>query len=272
MDNRPIGIFDSGLGGLSCVSVLEDVLPQESLIYFGDTARTPYGDKDVETIRHFTDQIADFLISQDVKMLVIACNTVSALCVERLRSRYPRLPIVGIIEPTVDYLTKEQRGFKPNLGIIATKATIKSGVYETLLRRAKPDSPVYSKACPLFVPVIENGFREGEVVESLIHHYLDSFLLENEISTLILGCTHYPFFKDSIHKLYPELSVINPSEIIIDEIRRILMHYEIQADCSRKGGRIFFASDLSETFLTMIKEITQNENVVAEFKTFKGGY
>lgn len=271
MDDRPIGIFDSGLGGLSCVSALGSELPGESIIYFGDTARTPYGDKDADTIQHFTDQITDFLISQDVKMLVIACNTVSALCTNRLREKHPNIPVIGIIEPTVSHLVCA-KAIRKNVGIIATKATIKSGVYETLLREKNLDSPLFSKACPLFVPLIENGFHRGVVVESVIRHYLDTFIEGNEISTLVLGCTHYPFFQESIRKLYPEVAIVNPSEIIIGEISRVLEERDIRARQNAAASQLFFASDLSETFLEMIQEITQNVNVAAQFKAFKGGY
>lgn len=268
MDNRPIGVFDSGLGGLSCVDRLSRILPEESIIYFGDTARTPYGDKDAETIRYFTSQIADFLVSKDVKMLLIACNTVSALCVDFLRERYPQLPIIGIVEPTAALLAGKT-DLKKNVGIIATKATVKSGIYESLLQKKGLTCPVFSQACPLFVPLIESGFRSGVVVDTVAHHYLDDFIGQNEIGTLILGCTHYPFMKDSIQKLYPGVSLVNPSEIGVDEAARILSERGMKADPGRSGELTFYASDLSATFLEMIREITGDENVAAKFKSFR---
>lgn len=267
MDNRPIGVFDSGLGGLSCVEALKKRLPGESIIYFGDTARTPYGDKDVDTIRHFAGQVADFLIAQDVKMLLIACNTVSALCVEQLRQRYPQLPIVSIIEPTVKYLSgREQSG---NIGIIATKATVRSGLYEKLLYQAGISCGVKSKACPLFVPLIENGFREGSVIDTVVRYYLDDFIQDNRIGTLVLGCTHYPFMKKSLEDLYPNVCFINPSEIVVDEVTRILSENDMEADTTQEGRRQFYASDLSEMFMEMIREITGDEHTAAKFKAFR---
>lgn len=268
MDNRPIGVFDSGLGGLSCVKILSQKLPQESIIYFGDTARTPYGDKDVDTIRYFTGQIADFLISKNVKMLLIACNTVSALCVDMLRERYPQISVISIIEPAVSYLAYQDEIDK-NIGIIATKATVKSGVYEKLLKERGVPNTVYSMACPLFVPLIENGFRDGVVVDAVAQHYLDDFIEEKDIGTLVLGCTHYPFMKKSLEKLYPDVNLVNPSAIVVKEAERLLHENEMGADPQREGTLTFYASDLSETFMEMIQEITDDENAAAKFKAFR---
>lgn len=271
MDNRPIGIFDSGLGGLSCVFSFMKELPNESFIYFGDTARTPYGDKDERTIQAFTNQIADFLTSQNVKMLVIACNTVSALCTEQLRQRHPDIPVVGIIEPTVRYIDENLDCVK-KLGIIATNATIKSSAYTTLIQQCMPEKKVSAKACPMFVPMIENGFHEGEVVEALIRHYMEDFIKEEGIEQLVLGCTHYPFFRSSIEKMYPQLQIINPSEIIVKEIVREMDMRDMRAYRENVSNPVFYASDLSETFVEMIQLITKSETVFPKFKKFKGDY
>lgn len=267
MNNKPIGVFDSGLGGLSCVLAMERELPQESIIYFGDTARTPYGDKDPETIRYFTCQAADFLVSQGVKMLVIACNTISALCADMLRERYPTVPVVDIITPTVSYLSKRNTPDK-HVGIIATKATTRSGIYEMLLRK-NGVSNVHAKACPLFVPMIENGLLSGDPVEAMVKHYLDDLIYEDRIDSLVLGCTHYPFIRPSIRKLYPELEIVNPSKIVTQQVSKTLLDMDMAADPEHKANDVFYASDLSETFLNLIRYICPGYDYSVKFQAFK---
>lgn len=271
MNNKPIGVFDSGLGGMSCLLPLQQALPNESILYFGDTARTPYGDKEPETIRYFTCQVADFLVSQGVKVLVIACNTISALCTEMLRQRYPHIPVVDIITPTVSQVLRDQDNIQ-NIGVIATKATIKSGMYDKLLRSGGLQGEIHSTACPLFVPLIESGFRDGVVVESVVAHYLDRFVEEKKLDSLILGCTHYPFIEPSIRKLYPELRIINPSQIITDRVRQILWERDLMAAPEHKPSHTFYASDLSETFMEMIRHASTTRDYSVEFQAFKEVY
>lgn len=271
MNNRPIGVFDSGLGGMSCLLPLQKALPNESIIYFGDTARTPYGDKEPETIRYFTCQVADFLVSQGVKILVIACNTISALCTETLRQRYPHIPVVDIITPTVSHVLQNQENTN-NIGVIATKATIKSGMYHKLLRGGGFQGEIHSTACPLFVPLIESGFRDGVVVESVVAHYLDRFVAERNLDSLILGCTHYPFIESSIRKLYPELQIINPSQIITEQVCKILREQDLAAAPDHRVSHTFYASDLSETFLDMIRHASTTRDYSVEFQAFKEVY
>ena len=271
MDNRPIGVFDSGLGGLSCVAVLTRELPGESILYFGDTARTPYGDKAPDTIRYFTFQVADFLVSKGVKMLVIACNTISALCGDALRERYPDVPVVDIIRPTAHYVNQTTSPDK-TVGIIATKATVKSGVYEQRLWQEGFQGTLCSMACPLFVPLIENGFHDGVVVEAVTKYYLDEFIHRNGVDTLILGCTHYPFIIDTIRALYGNLEIVNPSQIVAHRVAQLLQERDMAAGTEREGERTFYASDLSETFLDMIAKINRDEHCVTKFKAFKEIY
>ncbi len=259
-DTRPIGVFDSGLGGLSCIKPICKLLPNENVVYFGDTARTPYGDKARDTIIRFAIQIADFLTHQDVKMILIACNTVSALCTEILREKFPSIPIVSIIEPTVEHIA--ERRLK-NVGIIATHATVKSGVYERQLRAH--GIPSCSKACPVFVPLIENGFWEGKVIETVAHYYLDSFIETNSVENLVLGCTHYPFIQETIGELYPTVNFVNPSKIVVEEVVRVLRENDLCAPQDTVGVRRFFASDLSDGFLNMIRKVTRDETAGAEF-------
>ena len=267
MDNRPIGVFDSGLGGLNCLRELARELPQEDLIYFGDTARAPYGDKTPEEIIHFTCQTADFLVSQGVKMLVIACNTISAFCTDLLRKKYPDIIIADIITPTVSHLTSKKHD--KAIGIIATKATINSGLYEKLLLEGSINTKVYSKACPLLVPLIEGGFYEGVVAETVTKHYLDELVPGNDVGSLVLGCTHYPFMLQAIKKNFPELNIINPATIISGEVKKILTEKDMLTANEGTGKHLFFASNLSETFTDMVKAIDCNDAYDIKLKTFK---
>lgn len=253
MDNRPIGVFDSGIGGLSGVRELARELKNESIVYFGDTARTPYGDKSPETIRQYTCQITDFLVSKGVKMLVIACNTITALCTDILKERYPDIPVVGIIAPTVFYMA--QRENKNNIGIIATKATINSGLYEKLLIDGGVKTEIYSKATPLLVPIIEGGFAEGVVAQTITKHYLDEMVNENKIGSLILGCTHYPFVEEAIRTNYPELEIINPATVLAKEVKKVLNEKDMAAKESNTAEYLFCASDLSPTFTDIVSRI-----------------
>lgn len=262
MDNRPIGVFDSGLGGLSGVRELEKELKNESIVYFGDCARTPYGDKSPETIRQYTCQITDFLVSKNVKMLVIACNTITALCLDLLRERYPEIPVVGIIGPTSKYMAEREN--KHNIGIIATKATINSGLYQRLLLEGGVKTDVFAKATPLLVPIIEGGFAEGVVAETITKHYLDEMVNENKIGSLILGCTHYPFVEEAIRTNYPELEIVNPATILSKEVRKILEDRNMAADITNVPEYLFCASDLSPTFTDIVGRINPDGRYTLE--------
>lgn len=265
-DKRPIGVFDSGLGGLTAVKFMAQALPDERFVYFGDTARTPYGSKSVDTIKKFSTQIVDFLIKNDAKLIVIACNTVSATCLTFLRRKYPHVPIVGIIEPVVHYITENIPDDR-RIGVIGTRSTVNSGKYEELIHFINEKYDIRSKACPLFVPVIEEGIYDNKIRKDVVRYYLDDFVLGEGITDLILGCTHYPLLEPIIEDMYGGVNIINPSEIMAGEVGKIL---------DKKGMRsepndivnCFYASDLSEGFKAMIGDIFPNENKEIEFKTF----
>ena len=199
MDTRPIGVFDSGLGGLTAVRVLRRILPEENLIYFGDTARVPYGGRSRETLLKYARQDLRFLRSFDLKAVLIACGTVSTTSLDALRGEND-LPIVGVVEPTCRRALAVTR--KRRVGMIATLASVRSGAYEAALRRLDPDVEVSCRPCPLFVPLVENGrFRPGDVViETVAREYLAP-LLEEGIDTLVLGCTHYPLLAEVIGRI-----------------------------------------------------------------------
>lgn len=269
VDNRAIGVFDSGVGGLTCIPHLFEELPDERVIYFGDTARTPYGSKAVSTIKHFSTQIADFLVSNDVKMLVIACNTITCICIDELRERFPDIPIVGIVDPAAKKVS-EICNNKNSVGIIATKATIESGIYQELIKNYNKSINVSVLPTPMFVPLIEEGIIDGDVMETMIKHYMDDFIKEKNIDTLILGCTHYPIIKKVINKLYPWITIINPSYEITNKVKKILDEREMRAKNIEKSN-IFYASDLSGNFSNMINKILDIEepHLNIKFKSFE---
>lgn len=269
MDNRAIGVFDSGVGGLTCIPHLLAELPEERIIYFGDTARTPYGSKAMSTIKKHTNEIADFLVSQDVKMLIIACNTITCICLDDLRKRFPDIPIVGIVEPAahkVAAICDESN----NVGIIATKATISSGLYQDLIHKYNHEVNVFGKTTPMFVPLIEEGIIEDPIMDLIIKRYLDDFISENKIDTLILGCTHYPIIRRRIVNLYPQLNIVNPSFEIATTVKDILKENDMLAENNDRKN-IFYASDLSGNFSHMIKEIIEMEHTEHDikFKSFE---
>ncbi|MDO4545039.1 MAG: glutamate racemase [Bacillota bacterium] len=258
MDNRPIGFFDSGLGGLTCIPYLMKLLPDEKIIYFGDTARTPYGSKATTTIRSFSMEIADFLVKSNVKMIVIACNTVSATCLQDLQHRFPMIPILGVIDPAAKKVA-DQCSEDNRIGIIGTKVTINSQAYKTCIHGYNDRLAIYETACPAFVPLIEEGIIENDIMDLTIKYYMDGFIRDNELDTVILGCTHYPLIKKNIERIYPNLRIINPSHIVGEDIMRILKERNMLSD-GTDFENTFFASDLSENFINMIDYIFKDES------------
>ncbi len=247
MDMRPIGVFDSGLGGLTAVRSLRQILPEENLIYFGDTARVPYGGRSRETILKYARQDVRFLQSFDLKAILIACGTVTTTSLDTLQKENT-LPIVGVVEPTCRralLVTKTKK-----VGIIATLASIRSGAYEAVLRRLDPDVEVIGKPCPLFVPLVENGrFRRGDVViETVAREYLEP-LKATGIDTLILGCTHYPLLTDIIADVMgPEVTLVSAGEESAFELKRLLKADGLRAEETRQGQAEFYVSDQPEDF------------------------
>ena len=265
-DNRPIGVFDSGLGGLTAVKYMSDILPNESFIYFGDTARTPYGSKSVDTIKKFSVQIADFLVESGVKAIVIACNTVSATCMELLKDRHPGIPIVGMIAPAARYIVKKCNP-RSTIGIIGTRVTVESHQYEKAIAKCGGEVQVRSKACPLFVPAIEEGIGDHSVFRSIIGYYLDDFIRDNSIDTLVLGCTHYPLIESEIKQMYSGLTIVNPSKIVAEEVRKYLWDNNMLA-LENENNSAFYASDLSDEFVKMAQKVLKEKKVTLHHKNF----
>ncbi len=206
-DSQPIGIFDSGMGGLTVLAELIHHLPNEKFIYVGDTARVPYGSKSKETVQRYSYEIASFLDSLNIKMLVIACNTASAYAYELLKENFS-MPIVNVIHPGVNAFFN--KSYQDSVAVIGTRGTIKSDIYRKLILERDQNVIVFSKACPLFVPLVEEGYIEGYIVEKIIYEYLQE-IVDKKIQNLILGCTHYPLLKNTIKKVYPQLNLIDSS-------------------------------------------------------------
>jgi glutamate racemase len=266
MDNRPIGFFDSGLGGLTCIPYLMKALPKERIIYFGDTARTPYGSKADTTIKAFSNEITDFLVQNNVKMIVIACNTVTSTCLYDLQLRHKDIPIIGIIQPAVDKVVKCCSASN-NIGVIGTKVTIRNKTYNDSIHTLNQSLNIFATPCPTFVPLIEEGIIQHEIMDLTIKYYLDQFISYNRIDTLVLGCTHYPLIRKNIEKLYPGINIIDPSEEIIASILSELVKNNLLSD-SPTHDNTFYASDLSENFINMINRIFENSEFKVAFKNF----
>lgn len=251
MNNNPIGFFDSGIGGLTSVTHIMKMLPNEDIIYFGDTARSPYGSKSPETIRKFSAQVADFLISKNAKMIVIACNTATAISLDYLRKLHPNMPIIGCILPTAIEVVK-QSSEKDVIGIVATKATVESNVYRETIVQLSPNLHVEQVACPALVPLIEEGLVNSNIMDLTLKYYLDDFIYSNGITKLVLGCTHYPLVSKNIAKLYPQIGQLSSSKALAEAVKKELQCNGLNAS-RKKAVHDFYASDDSGEFESMIR-------------------
>src|SRR5438270_3240580 len=193
-ESRPIGVFDSGIGGLTVVKALRDLLPNENIFYLGDTARVPYGNKSAETVERYAIELADMLMREDAKVIIVACNTVSSVAIPKLR-KHVSVPVIGVIEPGAQAAIATTRN--RHVGVIGTRATIRSGAYENALRALNVHARVSSRACPLLVPLIEEGLLDDKLTDQTIARYLDPMIADG-IDTLVLGCTHYPLLAGAI--------------------------------------------------------------------------
>ncbi len=245
MNSKPIGVFDSGIGGLTVVHALTKRLPHENIIYFGDTARVPYGPKSPQTVRDYAAQDTDFLVSQNVKMIVIACNTVSAVALDVVM-KHSKVPVVGVIIPGAGAAVTSSR--KKRIGVIGTIATVNSKAYTNAIRQLDKDVAVFSQPCPLFVPLAEEGWTQHKATELIAKEYLFPLKLE-KIDTLILGCTHYPILKDTIRMaLDLNVTLIDSGEAAAAEVERILDEKGLRNPSKLKPHLQFYVSDLPAKF------------------------
>ena len=249
--NAPIGVFDSGVGGLTVAVEIMQQLPNERIIYFGDTARVPYGNKSKKTIIRYSKQIVNFLLTKQVKAIVVACNTASAFALESIASQVP-IPIIGVVKPgarAAASVTKNN-----NIGIIGTKGTINSGIYQSFLKETNPEVHVFGRACPLFVPLVEEGWVDDSVTLKIAKRYLYD-LLDYNIDTLVLGCTHYPLLRNVIGQvLGSEVTLVNPAYETAKTLHKVLSKYNLESERLEEGHE-FYVSDGTEQFNDFAKEI-----------------
>jgi len=242
----PIGIFDSGIGGLTVAGAIHRILPEEQLIYFGDTAHLPYGDKSPEAIRNYSLNIGRFLLSQKCKMIIIACNTASSHGYQALiKDIGNQVPVINVIDPVIDELVKLKKHH--HVGVIGTKSTIQSGIYASKIARIDPSMKVSSMATPLLAPMIEEGYFDNQISHTVIHEYLSSQKLKN-IDSLVLACTHYPLIKEEISDYYlGKVDIINTAEIVAKYVKAELERLELTNSLAHKGHR-FYVSDYTKSF------------------------
>ncbi len=259
-NNAPIGVFDSGIGGLTVAREIMRQSPNETIVYFGDTARVPYGSKSKKTIITYSRQIVKFLQTHEVKAIVIACNTASAFALETLESEVS-VPVIGVVKPGAKAAAEiTQNG---NVGIIATEGTINSGIYSTYLSKTDPHVRVYGKACPLFVPLVEEGWLEDPITIEVAKRYINE-LLNFDIDTLVLGCTHYPLIRHIIASIVGDkVALVNPAYETARSLREVLVSHGLQSDGSA-GEHKFFVSDGADKFKRFANTILPCEVVETE--------
>ncbi len=246
--NAPIGVFDSGIGGLTVVRELMRQLPEERIIYFGDTARVPYGPKSPDTVRRYSSEIASFLAHEGVKAVVVACNTATAHALEMLQADLP-LPVIGVVQPGARAAVRGAHGGA--IGVIGTAGTIASGAYERAIRALAPDIRIAARACPLFVPLVEEGWLDTEATRLIAGEYLAPMTAER-VDTLVLGCTHYPLLKPLLSRIMgPHVRLIDSAEETAAETARVLNERGLRAPAESRGEHRFVASDAAEQFLRM---------------------
>jgi glutamate racemase len=246
MNNKhlPIGVFDSGLGGLTVVKEVARRLPGEDIIYVGDTARVPYGTKSPETIRRYAQQIAFFLLNKKVKAIVVACNTVSAVALNALK--HLPVPVLGVINPGARAAALVTNNLR--VGVIGTPATVASHAYMEAIRKISPRAKVWEKACPLFVPLVEEGWERHPTTKLVAREYVGP-LLKNKIDTLVLGCTHYPLLKSTLQVVAgKEVRLIDSAEETAKDVEQALRKNNLLNDSTKRGTRQFFVTDNPASF------------------------
>jgi glutamate racemase len=246
----PVGVFDSGIGGLTVAAALREVIPDERIIYIGDTARVPYGGKSAETIERYAVEMGGMLLSEGAKAIVVACNTASALALTRLREVFA-VPVIGVIEPGARAAADASRNGK--VGIIGTRATIRSGAYERHIHAINPSFRVHAQECPLLVPLIEEGWLEDEVTDAVVRRYL-SGLLDQGVDAIVLGCTHYPLLKGTLERFVgPNVRLVDSARNCAEEVRKVLLENQLLASGGAGSLAVSF-TDPSGPFLRVASD------------------
>ncbi len=255
LNHAPIGVFDSGVGGLTVAREIMRQIPDERIVYFGDTARVPYGSKSPNTIIRYSRQIIRFLRTKNVKAIVVACNTASAFALETIKPELD-IPIIGVVKPGAKVAAQTTQNGK--IGVIGTEGTIRSEIYTKTIHRENKDAQVMGRACPLFVPLVEEGWIKDPVTVAVAERYLQPFK-ESDIDTLILGCTHYPLLRSTVREIMGEgVNLVNPAYETAVELRRLLSEQGIANDGKTKDGEEkyqFYVSDATEKFMQFANSI-----------------
>ncbi len=250
--NLPIGVFDSGIGGLTVVKEIMNQLPGERIIYYGDTARVPYGSKSKETVTAYSKQITRFLLSKEVKAIVVACNTVSAVAMDALLAEV-KVPLIGVVKPGARVAAETTKN--GSIGIIGTETTVRSHVYNSFINSIDPKLQIFGKACPLFVPLVEEGWLNHHVTEEVVEHYLKD-LMEKNIDTLVLGCTHYPLLRDVIQACVKDsITLVNPAYETAKVLKKCLEDNDILSSYQQVTDHTFYVSDGAEKFRSFANSI-----------------
>ena len=251
----PIGVFDSGVGGLTVVREIMRQIPNEKIVYFGDTARVPYGSKSKETVTRYSRQIVRFLQTKQVKAIVVACNTASAFALDEIEKEID-IPIIGVVRPGAKVAAEATRNGR--VGVIGTAGTVGSNIYSTYIKQIKPNAEVTSKACPLFVPLVEEGLWQDPVTDEIAMRYL-SELIDIGIDTLILGCTHYPLIRSTVGRIMGEhVTLVNPAYETARELKELLMEKGLFNPIPPQLGTNkyqFFVSDGADRFMQFANSI-----------------
>jgi glutamate racemase len=253
-NSRPIGVFDSGIGGLTVVSALRTLLPNESIFYLGDTARVPYGGKSAATVQRYSLEIAAMLLSENAKTVVVACNTASAVALPQLTASLP-VTVTGVIQPGAQAAIAVTRN--GHVGVIGTRATINSGAYERALRSLDPNVQVSARACPLLVPLIEEGWLQNTIADEIIMQYVGP-LVDGGIDTLVLGCTHYPLLRGAIARLLGDrIALVDSAQNCANAVRELLVRENLCAAGPDAGQLQVALTDQPDSFLRVAREALQ---------------
>ena len=247
-DALPIGVFDSGVGGLTVLRALRARLPSENFLYLGDTARLPYGTKSRESVLRYSIQAGEFLMRRGIKCLIIACNTASSVAVEELRVRFAPIPVIGVIEPGAAAGCASSRSGQ--IGVIATEGTVKGGSYQRAITRLRPQAQVVARACPLFVALAEEGWTDGPIVEAVVHRYLDPMFQDHpQLDTLLLGCTHFPLLTHALRTVVNRnVDIVDSAETTASALERDLCDQGLLRKFSGPGELALLATDGPERF------------------------
>lgn len=256
-DNRKIGVFDSGLGGLTAVREIRKYLPHESIVYFGDTARLPYGSKSKQRIVDFSKQNMRFLLTHDVKAVIIACGTASSNAVDEVRAEFD-LPIFGVVRAGAREAVKQSATGR--IGVAATAATVRSGAFKRLIGQMNDQARVFSVACPLFVPLVEAGWWKDDITLQVVERYMEP-LKEEKVDTVIMGCTHYPMLRPLIQQVMgPDVRLINVSKAAVLETGDFLDRHGMQADEGNKPSFEFYTSDSIDDFKEFCSRVLEEDS------------